>query len=87
MGMKMEELVAAGMSMEEAHILLKVVDDVASRYNGRPEGASEVWREIVARKLLRPDHPHALHQLVYYTLYSHWDSSLLGPPLYWFPSL
>lgn len=91
--MKREELVGAGLNKDEADTLLKVVEDVVSRItltNGSTvaaAAAAEVWREIVARKMLQPHHPHALHQLVYNSVYSHWDSSLLGPPLYWFPSL
>lgn len=86
---KRDEVIAAGLSGEEADNLVKVLEDLCSRFADVSSGApAEVWREVVARKLLKPHHPHALHQLVYYTLYSphHWDSSLLGSPLYWFPS-
>ncbi|XP_010673494.2 probable CoA ligase CCL12 isoform X1 [Beta vulgaris subsp. vulgaris] len=92
--MKREELVGAGLNKDEADTLLKVVEDVFDRITLTNNGstvaaaaAAEVWREIVARKMLHPHHSHALHQLVYNSVYSHWDSSLLGPPLYWFPSL
>ncbi|XP_074312098.1 putative CoA ligase CCL12 [Silene latifolia] len=79
--LKDEMLVAAGMSKDEADELIKVVKQLEG------EGELEVWREVVSRKLLRPHHPHALHQLVYYTLFCNWDSDRFGhPPLYWFPS-
>lgn len=86
---KRKELVSRGFTVEEADSFIKLVEDLYSRFNKDGDNsrvAAEVWREVVARKLLRPDHPHALHQLVYGTLYSKWDSSVLGPPLYWFPS-
>ncbi|KAF7120580.1 hypothetical protein RHSIM_Rhsim13G0231200 [Rhododendron simsii] len=47
----------------------------------------ELWREITARRLLRPSHPHPVHQLVYYSVYADYDATAHGPPLYWFPSL
>ncbi|KAK9674342.1 hypothetical protein RND81_12G226600 [Saponaria officinalis] len=77
--LKAEELLRAGMTAEEAERVVKAVRSCG----GDAVGA---WREVVARKLLRPDHPHAVHQLVYYTIYSDWDSTRLGPPLYCFPS-
>ncbi|KAL2930662.1 putative acyl-activating enzyme 18 peroxisomal [Bienertia sinuspersici] len=85
MRMKREELIAAGMSVEEADNLLKVVDDVISRVGDVSRGATEVWREVVARKLLRPDHPQAVHQMVLSLgLFSSWPSSLLVPfSIYW----
>ncbi|KAL9235842.1 hypothetical protein vseg_010576 [Gypsophila vaccaria] len=77
--LKAEELVAAGMSAEEAKSILRVVAACAGNQ-------AERWRQVVARKLLRPEHPHAVHQLVYYTIYSDWDTTSHGPPPYWFPS-
>ncbi|KAG6528774.1 hypothetical protein ZIOFF_010959 [Zingiber officinale] len=81
-----EDIVAAGLPPEEAR-----------RFHSRLRGAvgkeprlgaeSEAWRAVVDTGLLRPDHPHPLHQLVYYSVYSTWDRALRGPPPYWFPSL
>ncbi|ONK69474.1 uncharacterized protein A4U43_C05F23330 [Asparagus officinalis] len=45
-----------------------------------------MWRGVVERGLLKPSHPHQLHQLVYYSAYAKWDVSARGPPPYWFPS-
>ncbi|KAF8708502.1 hypothetical protein HU200_029865 [Digitaria exilis] len=45
-----------------------------------------VWAAVAAAGLLRPEHPHALHQLVYYSVYAGWDRAARGPPPYWFPS-
>ena len=78
-----EDLIEAGLSLEEAQTLYKAVSDIVGLCGGHPP---EVWREVVARRLLRPEHPHSLHQLIYYSVYSAWDSTLRGPPLYWFPS-
>ncbi|XBI26166.1 hypothetical protein VPH35_050949 [Triticum aestivum] len=48
--------------------------------------AAAAWAAVVAAGVLRPDHPHALHQLVYYSVYAGWDRAGRGPPPYWFPS-
>ncbi|KAI3461883.1 hypothetical protein Pfo_018546 [Paulownia fortunei] len=78
-----EDLVGAGLALEEATDLERELKDATS-YGF---GAKEVWREIMARKLLKPWHPHALHQLIYFSVYCNYDESIHGPPLYWFPSL
>uniref|UniRef100_A0A0E0KKF0 4-coumarate--CoA ligase n=1 Tax=Oryza punctata TaxID=4537 RepID=A0A0E0KKF0_ORYPU len=49
-------------------------------------GPDAVWEAVVAAGVLRPEHPHALHQLVYYSVYAGWDRAARGPPPYWFPS-
>ncbi|CAA6662868.1 unnamed protein product [Spirodela intermedia] len=36
--------------------------------------------------VLQPRHPHAVHQLVFYSVYGGWDAAVRGPPPYWFPS-
>lgn len=43
--------------------------------------------DLISHKLLRPDHPFALHQMMYYGCYRDWDSSRNGPPAAWIPSL
>jgi len=82
--LKMEELVDSGLTPAEAESFARVLKDVVA--GASSSGPAAVWRELVARRLLRPNFPHTLHQLVYYTVYSDWDSSLLGPAPYWFPS-
>lgn len=78
------DLLRAGIgSEEEARILEKHLKQAIS-YGGGV--MPEVWREITARNLLKPSHPFALHQLLYYSVYHNYDESLNGPPLYWFPS-
>ncbi|XP_062082791.1 probable CoA ligase CCL12 [Humulus lupulus] len=80
-----EDLVKAGLSTEEAKYFQRVLEDIVNGAKGLDP--SEVWREVVARRLLKPSHPHELHQLLYHSVYANWDVSTRGPPLYWFPSL
>ena len=80
---RVEDLVGSGLTLEEARDLEQQLKNV-SRIGG---GAVEVWARITAAKLLKPWHPHALHQLIYYSIYRHHDQSIHGPSLYWFPSL
>ncbi|GLU19570.1 hypothetical protein SLE2022_358150 [Rubroshorea leprosula] len=83
-----EELAkAGGLSAEEATEIHKVIRQAITAAEAKGSDPREVWREVVSRKVLKPWHPHSLHQLVYYSVYSNWDSSTNGPPLYWFPSL
>jgi hypothetical protein len=49
-------------------------------------GAADEAAAWAAAGVLRPEHPHALHQLVYYSVYAGWDRAARGPPPYWFPS-
>lgn len=83
-----EELMGAGLGELEAKRLdfeLKhAIDRTGGLTNSDPK---ELWRELMARRLLEPSHPHAVHQLVYYAVYHNYDVSVHGPPLYWFPSL
>ncbi|KAK6145080.1 hypothetical protein DH2020_021900 [Rehmannia glutinosa] len=78
-----EDFVGAGLTIEEAKDFERELKYITS-YGF---GAKELWREITARKLLKPWQPHALHQLIYYAVYRNYDESIHGPPLYWFPSL
>ncbi|XP_059429518.1 probable CoA ligase CCL12 [Corylus avellana] len=80
-----EELVGAGLTTEEAHEFQRVLKEAVS--GAKESDPREVWRQLVARRVLKPRHPHGLHQLVYHSVYAHWDASTNGPPPYWFPSL
>lgn len=88
-----EDLVGAGLSVEEAKGFQRHLKDsifkVSRRSNNGQElfDPKELWRELTAQKLLKPWHPHALHQLIYYSVYHNYDESTNGPPIYWFPSL
>ncbi|KAK8545107.1 hypothetical protein V6N13_066415 [Hibiscus sabdariffa] len=85
-----------GLTIEEARHIHQLIRQAVSKAKAEAGGgggggdqlwAREVWRELVSRRVLKPNHPHALHQLVYYSVYARWDASIHGPPLYWFPSL
>lgn len=79
-----DDLVQAGLPINEAKDFELVLTQTMSATNAT---AGELWRQIVAQRLLKPSHPHELHQLVYYSVYANWDVSNKGPPPYWFPSL
>ncbi|XP_028051509.1 probable acyl-activating enzyme 18, peroxisomal isoform X2 [Camellia sinensis] len=81
------ELVKAGLDLEEAKVVERGLKDAIAGTGGGGSDPRELWRQITARRLLRPSHPHKLHQLVYHSVYAHYDSSANGPPLYCFPSL
>lgn len=78
-----EELVEAGLPLPDARALYEALR-AAIAGGSTPDS---VWHEITGRRILRPTHPHSVHQLVYYSVYSGWSSSASGPPPYWFPSL
>lgn len=79
-----EDYVKAGLTWEEAKRFDKVVRDVISK--AKETDPRDQWKALVDESVLKPLHPHPLHQLLYYSVYSKWDSSIHGPPLYWFPS-
>ncbi|KAK9169355.1 hypothetical protein Syun_001495 [Stephania yunnanensis] len=81
-----EDIIRAGLSPQEAQAfhesLGRAVDGAGVA------DPKETWRAIAESRLLDPHrHPHSLHQLIYYSVYS----SIPNPiddalPLYWFPS-
>ncbi|VAI23686.1 unnamed protein product [Triticum turgidum subsp. durum] len=74
---------AAGLAAADAGPFLAALRLATGKYGG---DAAAAWAAVVAAGVLRPDHPHALHQLVYYSVYAGWDRAKRGPPPYWFPS-
>ncbi|KAJ6427959.1 hypothetical protein OIU84_023378 [Salix udensis] len=81
-----DDIVKAGLSVEEeAKEFYRILKETIGETKGLDP--REVWRKVVDKRVLKPWHPHGVHQLVYYSVYAHWDSSTKGPPLYWFPSL
>ncbi|KAJ8770115.1 hypothetical protein K2173_011210 [Erythroxylum novogranatense] len=80
-----DDILKAGISMEEAKELQRVLKDAIAM--AKESDPRVVWRELMAKKVLKPWFPHSLHQLIYYSVYALWDASTSGPPPYWFPSL
>ena len=50
-----------------------------------PPPAPQLWR-LVSKGVLRPDHPFALHKLLFQAAYARWDAGTLGPPPAWVPT-
>ncbi|KAL3691885.1 hypothetical protein R1sor_005536 [Riccia sorocarpa] len=80
---ELHDIQKTGLSAAESqaflHELQRVVSEVG---NSQPE----TWEKI-ATTLLRSEHPHALHQLIYNAAYRGWDVQKAGPPPVWFPKL
>ena len=74
---------AAGLGAADAGVFLAALRSAAA---GPGAAGDAVWAAVAAAGVLRPEHPHALHQLVYYSVYAGWDRAARGPPPYWFPS-
>ncbi|XP_016187744.1 probable acyl-activating enzyme 18, peroxisomal isoform X1 [Arachis ipaensis] len=83
--LQVKDFVDAGLSLAEAIQFDGVLREIVSLC----VSSTDIWRQIVTRRVLKPSHPHSLHQLVYYSLYhsSSHASDDADPPLYWFPSL
>ncbi|KAL1328722.1 hypothetical protein HN51_038523 [Arachis hypogaea] len=80
-----KDFLEAGLSVAEAIEFDGVLREIVSLC----VSSTDIWRQIVTRRVLKPSHPHSFHQLVYYSLYqsSSNASHHADPPLYWFPSL
>ncbi|KAJ1701100.1 hypothetical protein LUZ63_000879 [Rhynchospora breviuscula] len=79
-----EDVVAAGLPPAEAEALVASLRRAVA-VKPREGAEAALWRAVVP--LLRPEYPHALHQLVFYSVYANWDAASRGPSPYWFPSL
>lgn len=58
--MGVEELVKVGLDVEEAKVMDKGLKEAIGRTGGGQD-PRELWREITARRLLQPSHPHPVH--------------------------
>ncbi|OQU90801.1 probable acyl-activating enzyme 18, peroxisomal isoform X2 [Sorghum bicolor] len=76
---------AAGLAAADAAAFVAALRSAAAAA-GSGATRDAVWAAVAAAGVLRPEHPHALHQLVYYSTYAGWDRDARGPPPYWFPS-
>ncbi|XP_040378814.1 probable acyl-activating enzyme 18, peroxisomal [Oryza brachyantha] len=77
---------AAGLSAADAGAFVAALRSAVSAGGAASGGPDAVWEAVAAAGVMRPEHPHALHQLVYYSVYAGWDRAARGPPPYWFPS-
>ena len=75
-----EELIACGLDKVEALKITETVNRLLST-----QSPTACWYEI-SRYILTPQHPFALHQLLYNTVYADFDNAIYGPPPAWFPT-
>ncbi|XP_073268269.1 probable CoA ligase CCL12 isoform X1 [Populus alba] len=83
--LEVNDIIKAGLCIDNAKEFHKILKETIGAAKG--SDPRELWQRLVAKRVLKPCYPHGLHQLVYYSVYAHWDSTNNGPPLYWFPSL
>jgi acetyl-CoA synthetase len=77
--LSLEQVVTCGVEKNMAAAMLPQIEQWLSSLP-----ASECW-QCLTQKILKPNHPFALHQLLYETTFSDWDTSHEPPPA-WFPS-
>ena len=75
-----EQLIACGLEKTEALKIAEAVNRILST-----QSPTACWSEI-SRYILTPQHPFALHQLLYETVYADCDRTTHGPPPAWFPT-
>lgn len=77
--LSLEQVVTCGL---EERIASEMLPQIEQWLSFLP--ATICWQHLT-QHLLKPDHPFALHQLLYETTFSDWDTSQGQPPA-WFPS-
>jgi acetyl-CoA synthetase len=82
--LSLEQLVCCGLDETAVAKLLQQINSLVKLSFADSASSIECWQHC-AREILKPDHPFALHQLLYKTVYADWDSDL-GPPPVWSPS-
>lgn len=75
-----EQLTACGLDKTEASEIVEAVNRIL-----KTQSPTARWSEI-SRHILTPYHPFTLHQLLYETVYTDFDSATHGPPPAWFPT-
>ncbi len=75
-----EQLIACGLEKTEAVKITEAVNRILPT-----QSPTACWYEI-SRYILTPQHPFALHQLLYETVYADFDRAKYGPPPAWFPT-
>ena len=74
-----EQLVTCGLEKAEALQITEAVNRILPT-----QSPTACWCEI-SRYILTPQHPFALHQFLYETIYADFDCAKYGPPPAWFP--
>lgn len=75
-----EQITACGLEKKEALKIAETVNRLLST-----QSSTACWYEL-SRYILTPQHPFALHQLLYETVYADFDRATHGPPPAWFPT-
>ena len=75
-----EQLTACGLEKTEALKITEAINRILPI-----QSPTACWYEI-SRYILTPQHPFALHQLLYETVYVDFDRAKYGPPPAWFPT-
>ncbi len=75
-----EQLIACGLEKAEASKITEAVNRILPT-----QSPTACWYEI-SRYILTPQHPFALHQFLYQTVYADFDRAKYGPPPAWFPT-
>ena len=75
-----EQIIACGLDKAEASEIAETVNRVLPT-----QSPTACWHEI-SRHIFTPQHPFALHQLLYETVYADFDRATHGPPPAWFPT-
>lgn len=75
-----EQVLACGLDQAEASKIAEAVNQILPT-----QSSTACWYEI-SRYILTPQHPFALHQLLYETVYADFDRATYGPPPAWFPT-
>ncbi|MDJ0618810.1 MAG: AMP-binding protein [Calothrix sp. MO_192.B10] len=77
--LSLEQIINCGVETSAASTMLPQINQWLSSL-----AAADCWQHLT-QQILKPNHPFALHELLYNTTFSEWDSSQ-GPPPAWFPS-
>lgn len=75
-----EQIIACGIDKAEASEIAETLNRILST-----QSPTACWQQI-SRHILTPQHPFALHQLLYETVYADFDRTTHGPPPAWFPT-
>ena len=75
-----EQIIACGLDKTEASEIAEAVNQILPT-----QSPTACWYEI-SRYILTPQHPFALHQLLYETVYADFDTATYGPPPAWLPT-